>query len=124
VPVFARWQIGRLDNPAMVRARSQHLRAPEQVFVYFAYEGLPVGKGLRGIGGASAAHPLGPFTRTPPVAEAPAGWHRPSGPGGILDDPEVLFYGGRFHLFHSRKHLQAGDRNCSLDPADPTAPAW
>ena len=86
-----------------------------KVFVYFAYEGLPVGDGLRGIGGAYATHPLGPFTRTPPVAVAPAGWHRPTGPGGILDDPEVLFYGGRFHLFHSRKHVS--DLNCSLAPA-------
>jgi hypothetical protein len=61
-----------------------------KVFVYFAYEGLPAsGGGLRGIGGASASDPLGPFERMPPVAEAPAGWHRPSGPGGILDDPEV-----------------------------------
>ena len=49
------------------------------VFVYFAYEGLPAGAGLRGIGAATATHPLGPFTRTPPVAAAPAGWHRPSG---------------------------------------------
>ena len=59
-------------------------------FVYFAYEGLPVGKGLRGIGGAIATHPLGPFTRTAPVAVAPAGWHRPRGPGGILNDPGLL----------------------------------
>ena len=35
------------------------------------------------------------------------------GPGGILDDPEVLWYGGRFHLFHSRKALQAGDTSCT-----------
>jgi hypothetical protein len=56
-----------------------------QVFVYFAYEGLPVGNGLRGIGGAFSAHPLGPFARTPPAAVAPAGWHRPTGPGGIFD---------------------------------------
>ena len=62
------------------------------VFVYFAYEGLPASEGLRGIGGATSMHPLGPFTRTPPVAAAPRGWHRPSGPGGILDDPEVLWY--------------------------------
>ena len=48
-----------------------------------------------------------------PVAEAPAGWHRPSGPGGILDDPEVMYYGGRFHLFNSRKALEANDRNCT-----------
>ncbi len=94
------------------------------VFVYFAYEGLPVGAGLRGIGGAFATHPLGPFTRTSPVAEAPTGWHRPVGPGGILDDPEVMFYNGMFHLFHSRKHLEPGDRNCSVDPSNPTAPAW
>ena len=91
------------------------------VFVYFAYEGLPVGDGLRGIGGAHASHPLGPFTRMPPVALAPAGWHRPEGPGGILDDPQVTWYGGRFHLFHSRKHLQPGDRNCSLTPHAPSA---
>ena len=30
-----------------------------------------------------------------------------------MDDPEVLWYGGRFHLFHSRKRLQAGDANCT-----------
>lgn len=90
-----------------------------RVFVYFAYEGLPVGKGLRGIGGAYADHPLGPFRRTPPAAAAPEGWHRPTGPGGILDDPEVLFFGGRFHLFHSRKHVS--DLNCSLTPDDPAA---
>ena len=53
------------------------------VFVYFAYEGLPVGAGLRGIGGAFATHPLGPFTRTQPVALAPPGWHRPTGPGVV-----------------------------------------
>lgn len=91
-----------------------------KIFVYFAYEGLPVGAGLRGIGGATATHPLGPFIRTPPVAVAPAGWHRPAGPGGILDDPEVIFWGGRFHLFHSRKHLQPGDFNCSRTPDTPT----
>lgn len=90
-----------------------------KVFVYFAYEGLPVGNGLRGIGGAVADHPLGPFQRTSPVARAPEGWHRPTGPGGILDDPEVLFFGGRFHLFHSRKHVS--DLNCSLTPDAPGA---
>jgi hypothetical protein len=96
-----------------------------KIYVYFAYEGLPVGAGLRGIGGATAVHPLGPFTRTPPVAAAPEGWHRPSGPGGILDDPEVIFWGGRFHLFHSRKHLQAGDFNCSRTPLRPAeSPFW
>jgi hypothetical protein len=96
-----------------------------KVFIYFAYEGLPVGAGLRGIGGATATHPLGPFSRTPPAAVAPAGWHRPAGPGGILDDPEVIFWGGRFHLFHSRKHLQAGDFNCSRTPATPAmSPFW
>ena len=99
-----------------------------KVFVYFAYEGrspdpAAMGGGLRGIGGASASHPLGPFDRMPPVAAAPAGWHRPSGPGGILDDPEVLFYAGRFHLFHSRKHLATDDRNCSLAPGEPAAAA-
>lgn len=88
-----------------------------KVLVYFAYEGLPVGNGLRGIGGAFADHPLGPFQRTPPVAVAPKGWHRPAGPGGIFDDPEVLFFGGRFHLFHSRKHVT--DLNCSLTPTRP-----
>ena len=97
-----------------------------RVFIYFAYEGLPVGAGLRGIGGAYATHPLGPFQRIPndDVALAPVGWHRPTGPGGILDDPEVIFHGGRFHLFHSRKHLQNGDYNCSLTPHDPTASAY
>ena len=38
-----------------------------------------------------------------------------------IADPEVIFYKDRFHLFHSRKHLQAGDNNCSLTPQDPTA---
>ena len=95
-----------------------------KVFVYFAYEGLPAGAGLRGIGGASATHPLGPFTRTPPVALAPAGWHRPTGPGGILDDPEVIYWGGKFHLFHSRKHLQQGDNNCSRTPDAPEQSPW
>eukprot|EP00320_Phaeocystis_rex_P020446 CAMPEP_0119084288 /NCGR_PEP_ID=MMETSP1178-20130426/129064_1 /TAXON_ID=33656 /ORGANISM="unid sp, Strain CCMP2000" /LENGTH=165 /DNA_ID=CAMNT_0007067249 /DNA_START=144 /DNA_END=639 /DNA_ORIENTATION=+ len=52
-----------------------------RVFVYFAYEGLPVGDGLRGIGGAFADHPLGPYQRMPPAAVAPEGWHRPTGPG-------------------------------------------
>ena len=96
-----------------------------KVFVYFAYEGLGpgvgLGGGLRGIGGASAAHPRGPFDRMPPVAEAPAGWRRPTGPGGILDDPEVIHHAGRFHLFNSRKLLD--DRNCSLAPGDPAADA-
>ena len=32
-------------------------------------------------------------------------------PCGIFDDPEVMRYGGRYHLFHSRKHIT--DRNCS-----------
>jgi hypothetical protein len=91
----------------------------DKVMVYFAYEGLPVGDGTRGIGGAEASHPLGPFRRMPPVAQAPVGWHRPTGPGGILDDPEVLYYGGRFHLFHSRKHVS--DLNCSLTPDTPGA---
>ena len=94
------------------------VRGAADVLLYFAYEGLPVGGGLRGIGGAVAAHPLGPFARlAAPVAEAPAGWHRPKGPGGILDDPEVLSFGGRFHLFHSRKHLARGDNNCSAGVA-------
>jgi hypothetical protein len=93
-----------------------------KVFVFFAYEGLPAtGGGLRGIGGASASHPLGPFKRMAPVADAPAGWRRPSGPGGILDDPEVIHYAGRFHLFNSRKHLD--DRNCSLAPENASAHA-
>lgn len=39
----------------------------------------------------------------------------------VVADPEVIFYKGRFHLFHSRKHLQAGDNNCSLTPQDPAA---
>ena len=96
-----------------------------KVFVYFAYEGLGpgvgLGGGLRGIGGASAAHPRGPFGRMPPVAEAPTGWRRPAGPGGILDDPEVIHHAGRFHLSDSRKLLD--DRNCSLAPSDPAADA-
>lgn len=89
------------------------------VLLYFAYEGLPVGGGLRGIGGARASHPLGPFQRMSPVALAPTGWHRPTGPGGILDDPQVMFYSGRFHLFHSRKHVS--DLNCSRSPQQPGA---
>ena len=89
------------------------------VSVMFAYEGLPAGDGLRGIGVAHATHPLGPFTRGPPVAVAPKGWHRPTGPGGIFDDPEVIYYGGRYHVFHSRKHVN--DLNCSTDPTSPTA---
>ena len=92
-----------------------------RVYVYFAYEGLPVGGGERGIGGAWATHPLGPFVRTPPVAMAPKGWHRPTGPGGILDDPEALVYRGTFHLFHSRKHVERGDTSCAVDPQ---APVW
>ena len=102
---------GGLATPtAIVRA------SDSAVLLYFAYEGLPVGGGLRGIGGAVAMHPLGPFTRlAAPVAEAPAGWHRPRGPGGIFDDPEVIFYSGRFHLFHSRKHVD--DLNCTAGVA-------
>ena len=104
---------GGLATPtAVVRA------SDNAVLLYFAYEGLPVGGGLRGIGGAMAMHPLGPFTRlATPVAEAPAGWHRPRGPGGIFDDPEVVFFSGRFHLFHSRKHLN--DLNCTVGAGGP-----
>eukprot|EP01045_Picozoa_sp_COSAG04_P023003 COSAG04_NODE_2673_length_3755_cov_2.892505_6_plen_117_part_01 len=87
------------------------VRDNNTVLLYFAYEGLPVSAGLRGIGIARATHPLGPFERLPPAAVAPVGWHRPKGPGGIFDDPEVMHYGGRYHLFHSRKHIT--DRNCS-----------
>ena len=87
------------------------------VLLYFTTETLPPGggEGLRGIGGAVAAHPLGPFARLPPVAAAPAGWTPPRGPGGILDDSEVIFYAGSFHLFHSRKHVT--DFNCTPEGA-------
>ena len=88
------------------------------VMLFFAYEGLPVGAGERGIGLARAAHPLGPFTRLPPAAVAPKGWHRPLGPGGIFDDPEVMHYGGRYHLFHSRKHVRSNDTSCDKDGRD------
>ena len=49
------------------------VRGAADVLLFFAYEGLPVGGGLRGIGGAVAAHPLGPFARlAAPVALPPA----------------------------------------------------
>ena len=96
---------GGLATPAAM------VRDNNTVLLYFAYEGLPVSAGLRGIGIAKATHPLGPFERLPPAAVAPVGWHRPKGPGGIFDDPEVMHFGGRYHLFHSRKHIT--DRNCS-----------
>ena len=80
------------------------------VFVYFAAEACSEaacgdGDGPRGIGMASATHPLGPFERDlPPVAAAPPDWRRPSGPGGIFDDSQTVAYDGLFHLFFARKH--------------------
>lgn len=79
------------------------------VFVYFAAEACSDvacgdGDGPRGIGQASASHPLGPFERDlPPVAAAPPDWQRPSGPGGIFDDSQTVAYDGLFHLFFARK---------------------
>jgi len=49
------------------------------------------------LGVAQASHPLGPFERKALVASPP------SKGDGVLDDPQVVFYAGRYHLFHSRK---------------------
>ena len=109
---------GGLATPTAVvrRAGGGGGGGTDSVLLYFAYEGLPEGGGPRGIGQASAPHPLGPFTRLPPAAPAPAAWHRPMGPGGILDDPQVFDYGGAYHMFHSRK-WSTDTPGCSCDAA-------
>ena len=94
---------GGLATPSAV------VRGDGAMLLYFAYEGLPVGGGPRGIGVARAAHPLGPFVRLPPAAPAPPKFKRPFGPGGMLDDPQVFAASagpsghGAFHMLHSRK---------------------
>jgi hypothetical protein len=108
---------GSIDARSVATPTAIVRAADGAVLLFFTTESQSPGggEGLRGIGGAVAAHPLGPFARlAAPVAAAPAGWEPPRGPGGILDDAEVLFFGGRFHIFHSRKHVT--DFNCSTGP--------
>ena len=77
---------------------------------YYAYEaGAGDGNGVRGIGVARAASPLGPFEKLAPAAPAPPDWHRPTGPGGIFDDPQVVAYRPpRPRLIRSRSRRRRG----------------
>jgi hypothetical protein len=87
-------------DEAEVGTPSALVRKDGRVFLYFKQSAV---SGPRGIGIATAAHPLGPFSRLPPAAAAPPKWHPKFGPGGIFDDSQVFEHEGTYHMLHSRK---------------------
>jgi hypothetical protein len=135
--VIHKGQLGSADSGGV--ATPTALAANGRVYLYFSQEGGPpeykpvtdLPNGPRGIGIGRADHPTGPFTRlATPAAAAPAwpknrSWVHGPHPGGILDDSQVLAYGGKYHLFHSRK-LSTDTPGCPVSTAgsNPCCVEW